>query len=84
VAAGSLPSLPSARGPFGLVLANTGAADADLVVQRNELSSIPQSFFAGLAVAVAGKSIALLSPFGEPDYVPLRLRGGFGGEDDLQ
>ena len=57
---------------------------AILTVQRNELSSIPQSFFPGRGVAVAGNSIPLLPPFGEIDYVPLRLRGGFGGEYDLQ
>ncbi len=56
----------------------------NLIVQRNELSSIPQSFFPGPGVAVAGNSIALLPPFGEIDYVPLRLRGEFGGEYDLQ
>jgi hypothetical protein len=59
-------------------------SDGALVVQRNELSSIPQSFFPCPAVAVAGNSIPLLPPFGEIDYVPLRLRRGFGGEDDLQ
>ena len=55
-----------------------------LIVQRNELSCIPQSFFSGPAVAGAGNSIPLLPPFGEIDYMPLRLRGEFGGEYDLQ
>jgi hypothetical protein len=55
-----------------------------LIVQRNELSSFPQSFFPDLGVAVAGDSIPLLSPRREIDYVPLRLRGEFGGEYDLQ
>ena len=55
-----------------------------LVVQRNELSSFPQSFFPGPGVAVAGDSIPLLPPCGQVDHVPLRLRRHFGGEDDLQ
>jgi hypothetical protein len=55
-----------------------------LIVQRNELSSFPQSFFPGPGVAVAGNPIALLPPLGELDDVALRLRGRFGGEDDLQ
>jgi hypothetical protein len=55
-----------------------------LIVQRNELASIPQSFFPSAGVAVAGNSIALLPPFGEIDDVPLRLRGELGGENDLQ
>ena len=55
-----------------------------LVVQRNELPSLPQSFFPGPGVAVAGNAIPLLPPFGEIDCVLLRLPGKFGGEDDLQ
>jgi hypothetical protein len=54
------------------------------VVQRNELSRFPQPFFPGPGVAGAGNSIALLSPFRKIDHMPLRLRWGLGGEDDLQ
>src|SRR5437899_905675 len=64
-------------GPTDKTLANRLT---DLIVQRNELSSIPQSLFPGPAVAVAGKSIPLLPPFGQIDYMPLWLRGEFGGE----
>jgi hypothetical protein len=55
-----------------------------LVVQRNELSRFPQSFFASPGVTVTGDSIPLLTPCGKVDHVPLRLRWDFGGKDDLQ
>src|SRR5262249_7686150 len=59
-------------------------AKEELVVQRNELPSSPQSFFPGVGVAGAGDSIALLPPGGKVDHVAFRLRRHFGGEDDLQ
>jgi hypothetical protein len=56
----------------------------DLVVQRNDLAGSPQTFLPSPGVAGAGNAIPLLSPFGEGNYVALRLRWGFGGEYDLQ
>jgi hypothetical protein len=55
-----------------------------LIVQRKELSGIPQPVSPGLGVARAGDAVPLLAPFGETDRVSFGLLGSFGGEDDLQ
>ena len=55
-----------------------------LVVQRKELSGIPQPLFPGLGVARSGDAVSPLPPFGELDRVSFGLLGSLGGEDDLQ
>src|SRR6185437_738518 len=56
----------------------------DLVVQRKELSGIPQPLFPGLGVARGGDPVPPLAPFGQLDRVSFRPLGGRGREDDLQ
>src|SRR5271156_4903038 len=60
------------------------ARGGPLVVQRKELSGIPQPLFPGLGVARSGDAVPPLAPFGELDRVSFGLLGSFGGEDDLQ
>jgi hypothetical protein len=55
-----------------------------LVVQRKELSSIPQPLFPGLGVARGGDPVPPLAPFGQLDRLALGPLGRRGGEDDLQ
>ena len=55
-----------------------------LIVQRNELSCLPQSFFPRLGVAFARDAVSVLSPIGYLDRMRNRVPGNFGGEDDLQ
>lgn len=55
-----------------------------LIVQRKELSGIPQSLFPGLRVGPGGDAVPPLTPFGQVDRVSLGSLGSRGGEDDLQ
>ena len=55
-----------------------------LVVQRKELSGIPQPLFSGLRVAHGGDAVPPLAPFGQLDRVSFGPVGSRGGEDDLQ
>src|SRR5262249_29890056 len=55
-----------------------------LVVQRKELSGIPQPLFPGLRVAPGDDAIPPLAPFGQLDRVAFGPLGSRGGEDDLQ
>jgi hypothetical protein len=57
---------------------------SELVVQRKELSGIPQPLFPGLRVASGGDAVSPLTPFGELDRVSFGLLASRGGEDDLQ
>src|SRR5205823_6443037 len=50
-------------------LYSPGLTGRSLIVQRNELSSFPQSFFPSPGVAVAGDSIPLLPPCGQVAHV---------------
>src|SRR5262245_4329246 len=55
-----------------------------LVVQRKELSGIPQPLFPGLRVAHGGDAVPPLTPFGQLDRVSFGPLGSRGGEDALQ
>jgi hypothetical protein len=55
-----------------------------LVVQRKELSSIPQPLFPGLGVAGGGDPVSPLAPCGQLDRLALGPLWRRGSEDDLQ
>ena len=57
---------------------------AGLIVQRKELSRVPQPLFLSRGVARAGDAVSPLAPIGDPDRLPLGLLGRSWGEDDLQ
>src|SRR4029077_4607315 len=59
-------------------------ADCPLIVQRKDLTSIPQPLLPGLGVACGGDPVPSLAPSGELDRVSLGPLGSRGGEDDLQ
>ena len=49
---------------FSTLAGLTLVAAIALIVQRNELSSIPQPFFPGLRMAHGGDAVPPLAPFG--------------------
>src|SRR5947207_15905531 len=55
-----------------------------LIVQRKELSGIPQPLLPGLRVAHGGDAVPPLTPFGQLDRVSFGPLGSRRGEDDLQ
>ena len=55
-----------------------------LIVQRKELSSIPQPLYSGFGVARGGDPVSPLAPFGELDRLALGPLWRRGGDDDLQ
>jgi hypothetical protein len=79
--------VPNAHGNAAMGANTTwgvGYYPGTLVVQRKELTGIPQLLFPGLGVTRTGDAVPSLAPCGELDRPPLRVLGSFGGEDDLQ